>query len=267
MHKISIIMGIYNCAPYLDDAIQSIIDQTYENWELILCDDGSTDNTYIIAKKYSQMDSRIVVIKNTTNLGLNKTLNKCISLSTGDYIARMDGDDLSLPERLEKEVQFLESNPGYAIVGCPMILFDENGDYGINKAVIFPQAEDVVCGSPISHATVIMRKQALLDIGGYSELKKTLRVEDVDLWIKMYAAGYKAYNLQQPLYKMRNDRNAYSRRKYRYRVNSVRVRLNGCKLLHLPFGCYCKSIKPMIIGCVPNKMRRIIKNRIGRKNA
>ena len=109
--KVSIIMGIYNCASTLPEAIDSIINQTYNNWELIMCDDGSVDNTYEIADKYrNQYPKKIVLLKNEKNMGLNYTLNECLKHSSGEYIARMDGDDLSLPTRLEKEVAFLENN-------------------------------------------------------------------------------------------------------------------------------------------------------------
>ena len=109
--KVSIIMGIYNCADTLPEAIDSIVNQTYVNWELIMCDDGSKDTTYQIAEKYQKMyPDKIVLIKNEKNQGLNYTLNHCLQYVTGDYIARMDGDDLSLPTRLEKEVTFFENN-------------------------------------------------------------------------------------------------------------------------------------------------------------
>ena len=108
---ISIIMGIYNCAETLSDAIDSIIAQTYDNWELIMCDDGSTDNTYNIAQEYKERyPDKIVLLKNEKNMGLNYTLNKCLEVASGEYIARMDGDDISLPTRFEKEIGFLNEH-------------------------------------------------------------------------------------------------------------------------------------------------------------
>lgn len=120
--KISVIMGIYNCSPTLDEAIESIINQTYENWELIMCDDGSTDDTYKKALKYREKyGEKILVLKNEQNKGLNYTLNKCLEVATGEYVARMDGDDISLPTRFEKEIGYLETHPEIAIVSTPMI--------------------------------------------------------------------------------------------------------------------------------------------------
>ena len=104
---VSILMGIYNCADTLEEAIESIENQTYDNWELIMCDDGSKDNTYEIAKKYNEKNpEKFVLIKNEKNLGLNMTLNNCLKVAKGELIARMDGDDISLPERFGKMANF-----------------------------------------------------------------------------------------------------------------------------------------------------------------
>src|SRR5699024_2253424 len=96
MASVSVIMGIYNCEETLSQSINSIIDQTYTDWELILCDDCSLDNTYNIAKTFADQLKNIVLLKNSKNEGLNYTLNKCLRYAKGQYIARMDGDDISL---------------------------------------------------------------------------------------------------------------------------------------------------------------------------
>lgn len=257
--KISVLMGLYNCAETLEQSVNSIINQTYQNWELILCDDGSTDNTYNVAKSLTDIDDRIILIKNDSNKGLNITLNNCLSYASGEYIARMDGDDDCFPERFQKQIDFLESQNEFDIVSSPMIFFDESGDWGRNYNIEYPTKENIIEGSPICHAPVMMRKKCMDKVGGYSVDKKMLRVEDVNLWIKLYGAGYRCYNIQEPLYKMRNDKNAFSRRKYRYRINSTYVRLKGCKMLGLGLKYYIKSFKPMIIGLVPGRLRQKIK--------
>ena len=112
MPKVSIIMGIYNCAPTLPEAIDSILAQTFSNWQLILCDDGSADSTYAVAKSYQErFPDKIVLLQNERNMGLNHTLNRCLQKADGEYVARMDGDDVSLPTRLEKEATFLDEHP------------------------------------------------------------------------------------------------------------------------------------------------------------
>lgn len=263
--KVSVLMGIYNCENTLEQAVQSIKNQTYSDWELIMCDDGSTDNTYDVAKKLSENDDRIILIKNEKNLGLNKTLNNCLEKASGTYIARMDGDDDSLPERFTRQVHFLENQDVFDIVSSSMIFFDENGEWGKNTVKEYPQPEDVVTGSPICHAPVMMKKKCMDSVGGYTVDKRMLRVEDVNLWIKLYAAGYRCYNFQTPLYRMRNDQNALNRRKYKYRVNSVYVRLQGCKLLGLGPKSYLMAFQPMIVGLIPAKIRYYMRRRQGTK--
>lgn len=257
--KVSVLMGVYNCAHTLQYAIESIQNQTYENWEIILCDDGSSDDTYQVAKEIASKDSRIILLKNKKNQGLNTTLNKCFAHATGEYIARMDGDDESMPTRFEKQVQFLESQDEYFITSTPMVFFDEKGDWGQSNVIEKPSKKDVVCGSPICHAPVMMRRECMEKVGGYTEDLRMLRVEDVNLWIKLYAAGYRCYNLKEPLYRMRNDKNAFNRRKYKYRVNSTYTRLKGCKLLGMGIDCYIKSFFPMVIGLVPMRLRKVLR--------
>ena len=257
--KVSVLMGIYNCADTLENAVNSIINQTYKNWELILCDDGSQDNTYEVAKKLSEKEPRIILLKNEENLGLNKTLNNCLKAATGEYIARMDGDDDCLPYRFEKQVDFLNSHSDFDIVSSPMIMFDEYGEWGRTTADEMPTTQQVVTGSPICHAPVMLRKKSMDAVGGYTEDKRMLRVEDVNLWIKLYANGSRCYNIQEPLYRMRNDINALNRRKYIYRINSTYVRLKGCKMLKLPLKCYLISFVPMINGLAPARLRHFIR--------
>ena len=259
--KISILMGIYNCADTLEQAVASIQSQTYTNWELILCEDGSSDNTYEVAQALAAKDTRIALLRNDKNLGLNATLNRCLASATGEYIARMDGDDDCVPERFEKQIGFLKSHHEFQITSCPMILFDEHGEWGKTTLPEYPTPEEVVTSTAISHAPVMLRKDCMDAVGGYTEDPRMLRVEDVNLWIKLYAAGYRCYNIQEPLYRMRNDQNALNRRKYIYRVNSVYVRLQGCKILKLGPKSYLKACKPMINGLVPAKLRQLIRKR------
>lgn len=257
--KISVLMGIYNCADTLEQAVTSVQNQTYTNWELILCEDGSSDNTYEVAQSLAIQDRRIKLLRNERNLGLNVTLNRCLAVATGDYIARMDGDDDCMPERFERQVCFLENHPEFDIVSTPMILFDANGEWGRTSCIPFPTREDVITKSPICHAPVMMTRQCIDAVGGYTEDPKMLRVEDVNLWIKLYARGYRCCNLEEPLYRMRNDKNAYSRRKYRYRINSTYVRLQGCKIMNARLRCYILSFRPLAVGLIPGKIRRLIR--------
>lgn len=250
--KITVIMGIYNCANTLGESLDSLLAQTYTDWDLVMCDDGSTDSTYQIAEHYRQAHpSRITLIKNERNMGLNHTLNRCLALAGGEYIARHDGDDISAPTRFEKEISAMSAHPDIAIVSTAMLYFDENGVWGRNKPVEFPRKTDFIAGTPFCHAPCLVKRQAYTDVGGYTEDPRLLRVEDYDLWVKMYARGYRGMNIAEPLYSMRDDRNAYSRRKFKYRINEFRVRIKAAKMLHLGARAYIYALRPIIVGLLP----------------
>ncbi len=118
MPKVSVIMPCYNVEKYVAEAIESILNQTFTDFEFIIINDGSTDNTAQIIRQYAKQDKRIKFIDNKKNSGFIATSNQCLDLATGEYIAKMDSDDISLPERLAKQVEFLDANPEYGMVGC-----------------------------------------------------------------------------------------------------------------------------------------------------
>lgn len=254
-------MGIYNCENTLDEAIQSIINQTFTDWEFILCDDGSSDNTYEVALGYKkQFPTKFKILKNEINMGLNKTLNNCLEVSSGEYIARMDGDDVSLPDRLEKEVLFLDTNPEYAIVSTPMIFFDDQGEWKKGVTTISaPTIRDFVFHPPFHcHAPCMIRREAYMKVGGYTVDKRLLRYEDCNLWYKLYSEGYRGYNLDEPLYMMRDDRNAYKRRTFESRMRAVYVQWSGFRMIHMPLKYYpfliIEFFKSLAVAIMPEKI-------------
>lgn len=258
---ISIIMGIYNCATTLVEALDSIVNQTYTDWELIMCDDGSSDNTYDLAQKYIQQhpEYRMKLIKHHKNKGLNQTLNDCLKEATGEYIARMDADDISLPTRFEKEIAEFEKDPDLSVVSCPMIYFDENADWGVGRCrETYPKKEELVFGTVHSHAPCIVRTEAIKEVKGYSVGKKLLRVEDWHLWIKIYASGRYGKNLSEPLYKMRDDQLATKRRKFKFRLNEAYMSRLAVKTFNLPKQMYFYSIRFIILGLLPVPLYNIL---------
>ena len=140
MPKVSVIMGVYNCENTLDDAINCILKQSFSDWEMIICDDGSSDRTFEIALKY--VCNKIKLLRNEKNRGLNYTLNKCLAYSSGEYIARMDGDDLCSEDRFLKEVNELDHHKEIAIVSCNMEYFDEDGVWGMCRKKEYPIGKD-----------------------------------------------------------------------------------------------------------------------------
>lgn len=262
LKKVSIIMGIYNCENTVGESIESIIGQTYPHWELILCDDGSSDGTYARAKEYAdRYPEQIILLKNEKNLGLNMTLNKCLEIATGEYIARQDGDDISLPERFEKEVAFLEEHPEYAIVSAAMVHVDEQGPWGTSDFPRQPTPADFMRGSPIAHAPCMIRQEAFRAVGGYSVSPKLLRVEDYHLWYKMYMKGYYGYNMPEALYHCSDDRDAQGRRNFQNRLNECRMKWMIFRDMKPGLRTLPYLARPLLVGMLPGPLYRFLHRR------
>ncbi|MBU1567476.1 MAG: glycosyltransferase [Proteobacteria bacterium] len=182
MQKISILMPVYNACQYLSEAIESILNQTYRNFEFIIIDDASKDNSLDILKSYE--DPRIVLVENKMNMGVAWTLNRGVSLARGCYIARMDADDISVPKRLERQIRFMESHPEIGIAGGWVKHFG-NGLSSIARVPIDPQEVHAYMHfeNPLWHMSVIMRKD-LLEKFHLQYDSSFSRSEDYDLWTR-----------------------------------------------------------------------------------
>lgn len=198
---VSVIMPVYNVEKYVEEAVRSIQNQTYKNLEIIVIDDGSTDNTFHIVESLLIEDKRIKLYKNEENLRIVKTLNKAISLATGEFIVRMDGDDISLPSRIETLLKFLLSHPEYSLVGSAYEGINENGEYrGISTV---PSSQFLInkvllLSSPVSHIW-IAKKNIYAVLGGY----RADTVEDYDFLLRLHTMGYLFTNIPDVLYKVR----------------------------------------------------------------
>ena len=256
-NKVSVIMAIYNCASTLSQAIDSILDQTYPNWELIMCDDGSTDNTYDVAKEYAdKYPDKIILIRNEHNMKLPASLNHCLKYATGDYVARMDGDDISLPERFERQVDFLNNNPKYIVVGVAMIPFDDEGnEYGIRKCA---NCLDVNKKRMCFHGTLMCRKEMYERVGGYCEKWYAQRSEDQYLWCSVSSnKDMLTYNLDEPLYMVRENAATYGRRNSLKNAFTISICLIHCyKMMHYPIYKYISIFRPYVGAILPPKIMR-----------
>ncbi|MCK4829810.1 glycosyltransferase, partial [bacterium] len=207
---IRVVMPVYNGDKYLKEAIESILQQTYQNFEFIVINDSSTDNTKEILKLYD--DPRIMIINNSNNLGLTKSLNKGIKAAKGEYIARMDADDISLPHRFETQVKFLKNNSDYALVGSSYYQIDDREK--IRSLIkVLTQNREIKEGLEnqnwFGHGSVMMRKDAFHNVGGYHERYKYS--QDYDLWLRM-AENYKLANIEEPLYCWRSTSHCISQK-------------------------------------------------------
>ena len=198
--KVSIVMPVYNVAPYLREAMDSILNQTYKDFEFIVLNDCSPDNSEEILDTYS--DSRIVRYRGEKNVGFANILNVGIKMAKGEFIARMDSDDISLPCRLEKQVAFLESHPEIDLVSAGMQRF------GGSKAVIsyatnFEDVKfDALSFSPILHASSMWRKDRFLEHDLFYR-QEMVPSEDYDLWTRALANGLVLVNIPDVLYQYR----------------------------------------------------------------
>ncbi len=250
--KVSVIMGIYNGEKTMERAIDSIIAQTYIDWELIICDDCSTDDTYKIASEYAEKDNRIKVIQNEKNMRLAYSLNHCLSVAKGEYIARMDDDDISLPERFEKQVKYLDEHPEMAVVGSAVIVFDENGDMGVRGLGIeYPIRKIVNRSTPFAHPTIMMRKSAYDLLEGYTVSPETLRAEDLDLWYRFRIAGLNGYTIQEPLLRYCERASDYKKRTLKAAIGIARVHRKYLRIMKLPHKWDYIIYRPIIGALVP----------------
>lgn len=198
--EISIILPAYNAAMYITQTINSLLQQTFTNFELLIVDDGSADNTVSIIKNFT--DRRIVLIQNEHNLGLVKTLNKAAKLCKGKYIARMDADDIALPERLQLQKKFLDVHSSVAVVGGWVNFINEknevtgewNLDRQTNTAAAIKKA--LIKENCIAHPTVMIRTEILQN---FLYSKKQQHIEDYDLWLRLTACGYAIEKVSQPV--------------------------------------------------------------------
>jgi glycosyltransferase involved in cell wall biosynthesis len=259
--KVSVIMGVYNTdsREMLYAAIDSILNQTLKEIELIVCDDGSTDGTYELLRDIAKSDSRIILLRNEVNAGLAASLNKCIHVAKGNYIARMDADDISSLDRLDEEYKFLSVHSQFAFVGCNCNLVNSKGIYGKRIYKEKPEKKDFLFNSPFSHPTIMIRKEAIISIKGYRVARETKRMEDYDMFMRLYYNHYQGYNLQKFLYNYREDNMTMKKRKYRFRIDEAIIRYKGFKRLKLlPLG-YLYVLKPLIVGMIPQIFLRRLK--------
>lgn len=251
MAEISVLMGAYNeSKEKTSQAIDSILSQSFTDFEFIIWDDGSDKNYYEWLERYCRKDARIRLFRNETNKGLAAVLNQCLAHSSGIYIARMDADDRSEPARFEKQYQFLEKHPEYAMAGCSVRMFGNKGTWGIRRLKPKPEKTDFLQTSPFVHPSIMIRRTVMEELGGYVQEKWTRRTEDYELFMRLYAAGYSGYNLPDILLCYREDLTSYKRRKYQYRLNECIVRYRGFLSLGILKNNYRFVVKPLAAGLI-----------------
>jgi len=196
--KLTVLLPIYNVAPYLDQAIESVLSQTFKDFEFLIIDDGSTDDSVAIVEKYT--DSRIKLVKHTVNKGLIATLNEGLALAKGEYIARIDGDDLwSSPDKLQMQFSYLHAHSDCVLIGTAATAIDADGHFLYNMLVPITD-EDIqlkmLATNCFFHPSVVFNKKVALELGGF--LTSDLYVEDYSLWLRM-GRTHTLSNIDKPL--------------------------------------------------------------------
>jgi len=252
---VSVIMSTYGWqnVEYFNRAIQSVLGQTFTDFELILCNDGSVREQSDYLHKLADTDKRIKVIDNPENRGLAYSLNLCIDAARGKYLARMDDDDICDPERLRIQLDYLERHPEVDFVGCNAKLIHREGVWGHRKMPERPEKKDFLKFSPYIHPSVVFRRKVFEGQEAYRT--DTRRGEDYDLFMRLTAAGYRGYNIQEELFSYREDSESYKRRELGSRLDEVKIRCHGFSSLGLmvPWG-WIYALRPLAAGCVPSSL-------------
>lgn len=215
--KVTVLMSVYNGEKHLREAVDSILDQTYKGFEFIIINDGSTDKTLKILKNYN--DSRIKIINNEENIGLTRSLNKGLKFARGHYIARQDADDISNPDRLQKEVDFLAEHSDYAAVGSFIKVISGDGKElsTIKKPITDEDIRDFLkIGNCIAHGSAMVRAGCMHDVKGYDETIP--RAQDYDLWLRL-SEKYKLANIPEYLYLWRRHEGNISVKNYNEQIH------------------------------------------------
>lgn len=229
--KITVLMPVYNCELYIEEAVKSILNQTFTDFEFLIIDDSSNDNTVNIIK--SIKDPRIIVIEKPFNTGLTNSLNLGLNLAKGQYIARMDGDDISLPDRFSKQLNYLDSNPKVILCGTNIDIINTD------KIIQFPEKNEEIKiaflnGNSMAHPSVMMRRESLKKFDlKYDHNKEP--AEDYDFWVRLLSFG-EIHNLQEVLLNYRiHDLQVSRKREIQQIQVSLDTRLKMLNYLNYSF--------------------------------
>ena len=220
---VSVLMPVYNALPFLDEAVQSVLDQTWTDFELVAIDDGSSDGSWGRLKEFAERDRR-VVIHRIDHGGIVAALNAGLALCRGEFVARADADDRCRPNRLAQQVAYLQSHPEVAVVGTDLLRIDETGRpiCTLGVKVHHEQIEAVMLRGrtgTLTHATTMSRRAALIDAGGYREAYR--HAEDLDLFLRVAEAGRLA-NVDEVLYEVRQHLGSITRKDSQRRLYELK---------------------------------------------
>lgn len=260
--RISVLMGVLyhredlSC---LERSIRSILAQSKSDFEFLICDDGSCADACKLLDSLACKDNRIQLLRPGRKITLSEKLNYCLGQASGSYIARMDDDDFSHPNRFAEQAAFLDSHPNIAFVGCNVNLCRNGQKVGERRFPEYPQVKDFYFVQPYIHPALIFRREALMAVNGYSEEKRCFLCEDYDLLLRLYAAGYHGCNLQETLFDYTVPVNAKGNRTMAHRCNEAVTRWRRFRELKQLPRALPYVIKPLAVGLVPEQALKKLK--------
>lgn len=248
--EVTILMSVYREKDNeLKEAIESILNQTYKDFEFLIINDGQEERINNIVNSYS--DNRIKLIENEKNMGLAASLNKGIELAQGQYLIRMDADDIAHRDRIAKQIDFIKKHPQYSVVGARANVFDEDGVYAKIGVPGEVKKEQFIKGTPFIHPTMIIKKDDIIKIGGYPNYR---RAQDYAMMMNMYANNYKGFIIDDVLLDYRMDSNGYKKKKFKYRIMETKIRAKYFYKMKINPIYYIWTLKPIIVGLIPKKI-------------
>lgn len=255
MLDFSFIISVFNGEKHLAEALSSVAEQCYDSYEVVICNDGSTDGTDKIIRDFLPKLNSATYIENQSNLGLAASLNKCAGLAKGEYLVRMDGDDVCEPDRLKKQHGYICSQGADAVGGCALLIDKYSHIWGARKPALGAvTVEQAFKATPMIHPSTAIRREAFFEVGGYTESMLTRRLEDYDLWLKLLDAGYSLYNADEIFLRYRESSESMKRRRFKYRVDAVHLRREWYDRLKLPKAFLPYVYRPILVGIVPKPL-------------
>lgn len=269
MPKVSVLMASCNGEKYIRQSVDSIVNQTFSDFELIVINDASSDKTAEILKEYAERDSRIYFHSNEKNEGLTASLNTALKLISPDsqLICRMDDDDICMPNRLEVQTNYFQLHKDVGVVGSSAFIID-NENRVIGKRNVPTEHAAITATlpryNPMIHSSVMIRRDVLEKAGGYNAAFRTS--QDYELWFRLAASGIRFANIPENLLQYRETRSAQRRKSMKYRLNDFKIRKLGYRLLKLPFYTYIWLALPLLLGFVPTPIYNLLKKMDPRRN-
>lgn len=256
---VNIIMTVKNGQPWIHASIQSVIQQSFQDWSMIIVDDGSTDDTAGILASYAQHDARIVCLP-TAGIGRGPALNLALRHCVAPYVANLDADDLAHPLRLAIQVKFAKEHPEYALFSSDTVVFGETGEPAWTEAdgatlQIVDVTSLLTCGNPINHSSILARRESIEKVGGYDQAGESQF--DYDLWVRMAGAGSRLARIKFPLTAKRLHEGQFygSSPQLAYISRSLRIQLRAMVLLKSGLKSWLYFMVRLIWALVPRAIR------------